>query len=137
MNKQTTFFLVVCLLLGSSSCTGQKNSKTLPTADTCLSNLKFYSTYWKKDSIGDNGFRDLFSLFKLEKCSFKNTRWEEISKYLGSPNFTFKHEDYIHYRYKLTNFGSDLSLPGTRILEIFVDSKSDLITSFFIKEIDG
>jgi len=134
MIQQTTFYLVVYLFLGFS-CTGQKNSKTLPTIDTCLSNLKFYSTYWKKDSIGDNGFREIFALSKLEKCSFKNTNWEEVSKYLGTPNFTFKYENYIHYRYKLTNYESDI--PGTQFLEIFVDSKSNLITSFFIKEIDG
>ncbi len=36
--------------------------------DTCINILKGYSDYWKKDSIGENGFRELLGDRVLIKC---------------------------------------------------------------------
>lgn len=103
--------------------------------DSCLSILEWYSNYWRNDSLGKNGFRELYGQFILKDCNCKGRKWNIVRKYLGSPNQSGIMEDKHIYRYRLNYFSTSWDI-GTGILEIVVDSQG-IIRQFIVYEVDG
>lgn len=134
--KAVNLYLISILVL-YLSCTDKLRVSPSQTDGKyeCIELLKKYQHYWVDDSIGKNGFRELFSEMVLRNCKFSGTRWSNVSEYLGKPNFTFINNSSTHYRYRLNNFTSDLGAPGNMFLEVFV--KDDIITSFKVDMVDG
>jgi hypothetical protein len=111
--------------------------RTSSKIDTCLNILKAYSAYWKKDSLGENGFRELLGERVLMNCDCKGRNWSIVLGYLGKPDFTYKKVDkIIEYRYRLNRHNEDIKHPGTLLLDIKVD-ETGVITSFLLWEVDG
>lgn len=104
--------------------------------DTCLATLEYYSHYWTKDSLGKNGFRELFGQFILKDCNCKGRKWGILRKYLGRPNQSFISEDKHVYRYRLNYYSPSMKDVGTTLLDIDVDSQG-IITFFGLWEVDG
>lgn len=105
--------------------------------DTCLNILKAYSAYWKKDSLGENGFRELLGERVLMNCDCKDRKWSIVLEYLGKPDFTYnKDGKIIEYRYRLNRYSEDIKHPGTLLLDIDVN-EAGMITSFLLWEVDG
>ena len=137
MKSKIIFCICLCLLFFFCA---YQNKITIPPSqstnnDSCIENLKRYSYYWINDSVGENGFRELFAEEKLGGCKFSGFQWSTMSHYLGKPNFTFSDGILIHYRYRLNNYTDDLGAPGNMFLEIFV--AKGIITSFKVMRVDG
>ena len=120
---------------------GKDAFSQLPThsaQDTCVSYLNGYSDYWKKDSLGENGFRYLMGAI-IRDYNLAGLEWENISQYLGKPNHKFFLGGKWKYRYHL-NFVTGPDLPGRNIGQYFLDIEvghSGLITDFYVWVIDG
>lgn len=104
--------------------------------DTCLNLLGSYSNYWKKDSIGDNGFRELLGYRVINSCDCTNRKWKYVFELLGNPNFIYLEANQTKYRYRLNNYNNDIKHPGTLLLDIFVNQEG-VIVKFSIWEVDG
>src|SRR2546425_1214339 len=48
--------------------------------DSCLGTLEVYYQYWRNDSLGKNGFRDLYRQFILKDCNCKGRNWNIVRK---------------------------------------------------------
>ena len=69
--------------------------------DSCFSFLEIYHKYWKLDSIGRNGFRQLMADHLLKECHFEGETWKSLVKYLGRPNSSFLLDGKQINRYRL------------------------------------
>ena len=130
--------LIVVSILFSVSC-GSKSlfcQEKNATNDRCLSYLYTYSRYWKLDSLGKNGFRELMSDVVLKECHFKGDKWTDIKKYLGKPNSRFSLNGHQYYRYRLNYQSKSIKDIGTRLVDFEVDN-SGLIVGFSIFSVDG
>lgn len=110
--------------------------KNWTNKDSCYSCLEIYSKYWKKDNLGKNGFRELMANTVLSKCQFKGHNWNDLSKFLGAPNFKFNNSNTLTYRYRLNYPSSDVKAIGTMLLDIQI-SKTGQILKFSIFSVDG
>lgn len=113
---------------------GQEKNWT--NMDSCFSNLEAYSHYWKIDSLGKNGFRQLMADRILTKCYFQGEKWKNVYKYFGNPNFKYNSDGNKTYRYRLNYQSKDITMVGTMLLDIEVD-KTGVIVRFSIFFIDG
>ena len=131
------FLKIIVLLFYLTACQRSVFGQSLISkGDTCLSILKSYSAYWKKDSLGDNGFRELLGYRVLMNCDCKGEKWETVLEYLGRPGFEYPDKSKTEYRYRLNYYSDDITLPGTLLLDVTVD-KNGMITSFMVWEVDG
>lgn len=119
------FFLLLQKNYGQIICTSK---------DSCISQLEYYSSHWKGDSLGLNGFRELFSLRVLKNCNYENRLWKQVGRYLGNPNFTFKKENFTRYRFRLNHYTEDIRELGSLLLDVLVN-KEGIITQFIIWEV--
>jgi len=104
--------------------------------NSCLNLLARYSDYWKKDSVGKNGVREIIGYEFLNKCNFIGEKWVNLIEYLGTPNHKFRIENTNVYRYRLNYYSDDMKDSGTMLLDIDVN-KVGIITDFSIWEVDG
>lgn len=108
----------------------------IPDRSKCDELLEEYQDYWVKDSLGIYGFRSLFATEFLSQCYFTNDKWSRVKKYFGKPNYIYKRDDSILYRYRLSYFSEgNFDAPGNRFLDIEVSG--DIILLFKAYEIDG
>ncbi len=101
----------------------------------CEEMLYVYYPYWKRDSLGLNGFRMIYAEEKLVEC-LKNQKWADVEKYLGTPFYKGKGDYEGTYRYKLS-YISDGSMGGPGTLLLWVEVKDSLVKDCWIHEIDG
>ena len=134
MSQKLIALLFIINLYSSEDLYGQEKNWT--NKDSCFSYLNIYSNYWKKDSLGKNGFRQLMADFVLKNCHFEGEKWKDINKYLGNPNFIFNLNGKRFYRYRLNYQSKDIKAIGTVLLDIGVE-KTGLIVSFSISSVDG
>lgn len=136
MNIQMCFriLLVIFFSMLLVSCNRNIYPTKLPLTD-CKELLKHYSSYWVKDSLGLNGFRVLLAAEFLSSCNFKDSKWSDIAHLMGQANVIRITENKTHLRYKLNGIQNKPEQFGNYILEIFV--KDDIITTFFVRLVDG
>ena len=131
----TTAIIILCILI---SCQRKALSQTTPESkvDSCLNILRAYSAYWKKDSIAENGFRELLGYRVLINCDCKNRMWKDVGELLGKPSFIYSEKDKTTYRYRLNNYSNDIKHPGTLLLDVTVNAEG-VVTFFAVWEVDG
>jgi hypothetical protein len=98
-------------------CYAQKNTND---SSRCIQLLEGYAEYWQKDSIGDNGFRQLAIKNLKLSCKLKGQPWNKYRSYFGKPNKEDHSGTGSSYTYNLTNYVHDKL--SNRYLEIEVDS---------------
>ena len=125
----------ILLLLLSCNSSRSQSQQMPPNFNECEQWFKVYSHYWTNDSLGKNGFREIFADRILRGCNFVGTKWDKISGFLGKPNFSFKEDQQLHYRYRLNNYTDYLAAPGNMFLEIYI--KDEIIIIFKVETIDG
>lgn len=108
-----------------------KNNKN----EKCVYLIKHYQRFWREDSLGKNGFRLIYATEFLRNCSLESLKWNELSTYLGKPNFTYLYGKEMHYRYRVNYLDDNMATPGTVLLEVFV--LNDSIARMFVRYIDG
>jgi len=104
--------------------------------DSCLSILEQYNHYWTNDSLGKNGFRELYGHFILKDCNCRGKQWNIVRSYLGRPNQSFILNGKHRYRYRLNYYSTEMNEVGTELLDIDVDSQG-IITFFALWAVDG
>jgi len=133
------FLAVVALPLFSCSQNRKVTESKLVDNSThtaeCVELLHYYSDYWIADSAAKSGFRELLADKFLRGCSLENSKWDNISTYLGRANFILKGENHTLYRYRLNNYSEDLRAPGNMFLDIKV--KDGVIINFAVRTMDG
>ncbi len=74
------------------------------TQDQIEQTIRANRHYWQRDSIGQNGFRNIFAGAVLEQCHFSGQPWDKWRAILGKPNYQTVSNDslYIRYFYNLT-----------------------------------
>ena len=110
--------------------------KVLTKEDSCISYIMTYSSFWKKDKFGKNGFRQLMADLVLSKFEFKGRKWNEFKKYFGEPNQNFKLEGFLYYRYRLNYIAESIKEVGTNLFDIEVDTNG-VIVGVSISMVDG
>lgn len=133
---KTILIIPAIIVYALTACKTSAQVYSSPKTDTCINILKSYSHYWKKDSLGDNGFRELLSEKVLRECNCKGREWKKILEYLGKPSSTHAFGEETEYRYRLNHFSNDVKMPGTLFLDISVN-KEGIVTYFYVREVDG
>ncbi|MBV4359097.1 hypothetical protein [Pinibacter aurantiacus] len=94
----------------------------------CLNLMQYYSGYWKTDSIGNSGFREVFIQYLNCRCSIIGVRWDRVENFFGKPNRVSVRENQQLYIYKLTNYIQQDNLLNSALY--ITDDKKSIITSF-------
>ena len=124
--------LVILIFLQTSASSQYPRNKV----DTCLNLLGDYSNYWKKDSLGENGFRELLGHKVLKNCNCEGRLWKDVKEHLGTPNFSYPDGERVFYSYRLNHFTKDIKDIGTFLLDVVVN-KEGVIVHFIVWEGDG
>lgn len=84
-----SLFILLCLMITTVAARSQQPDVVPPTKaealSNCLGTLDAYADKWRKDSLGANGFRDIFSDCVLMDCAFTGVAWSRIAKFFGKP----------------------------------------------------
>lgn len=99
--------------------------------EDCLETIKYYSQFWIGDSLGKNGFRQLYGTTILKKCNLVGKKWSDLAVYFGKPNSKFTNWDRTRYVFRLDHYDEDMYIPGTLLL--YVDTQRDTIRSFEVR----
>lgn len=100
----------------------------------CLNSLIANKHYWTRDSLGENGFREIFATTYLRNCDFTGKKWTDISTYLGKPNYTVKADTTTIYRYRLNHYSNNYKDIGSGLLDVEV--KNEIIVHFYVWFVD-
>ncbi len=125
--------VIVVIVIG---CGSSKEKLEKANTNKCQYFLYQMKNYWKKDSLGNNGFRFLAGE-KLQdlNCSFIGAEWKALEEYFGKPNKEFILGQKERKRYKLTDYGHP-STPGQRYLE-FILSDEKKVEKVNFRTVDG
>lgn len=119
------FLLFILVLVLLPSCNTVRQSKPFWSVEDCVDNLRYNSNYWKRDSLGQNGFRQLYATTVLNKCNFEGQRWRDISSLLGKANSIYNNSGRTTHLYRLEYDEKELYVPGMFVLDAQV--KNDTI----------
>jgi hypothetical protein len=133
MNRSASITISVAfaLLFLFFSCKSAGSSRKEEKQEDCLETIKYYSEFWIRDSLGKNGFRQLYGTSILKKCNLEGKKWSEISVYFGKPNKQYTNWDRNRYLFRLDHYAEDMFIPGTLLLD--VDTRKDTIRSFQVR----
>jgi hypothetical protein len=110
-----------------SSCFQTKNKRIVFGKDEkCLFILKRYSTSWKNDSLGANGFRSIavFNMREID-CDLIGFSEEDIRTFFGEPNWNLVSDSIEVWRYQLTDYGY-YTHPGQEYLDLNVSNEGKI-----------
>jgi hypothetical protein len=135
MKRLFIAILLIILMMGCEQTTfAQQTQQT--KEDTCIQYMRKYSAFWKMDSLGKNGFRELFGYKILSGSDFRGKEWKEIAEFLGRSNGIKNVFGKTEYTYRLSYYSESFNDIGTLLLDIIVDQQG-IITLFAIYEVDG
>jgi hypothetical protein len=130
-------FLLFLFVISLSSCHRRATDSGIQTkVSRCSFFLKENSNYWKRDSLGSNGFRSLAAdTIQKMGCDFSGYSEETITSFFGEPNGKIDRPTGYLLRYQLTDYGY-ISHPGQKYMDIRI-IKGGLVEDIRFWKVDG